>query len=574
MKSLKFKNLQILSMSERKARQFEFHLNRNLILGMNHVGKSTLTKMAFETLGAYPFGELLGWDKAAITRLTILIDDQEFHVVRQLTHRAVFSSEGELLFTANREGEWANLLSVFLEFNLLLTDKSGKTATADAACMFLPFYINQDGGWSGAWHAFSGLARFQDATKSIIEYFTQIVPPAFYVAKTSADSENRAIKLIDGEMRILNRTRDRLAKSLEIVAPQITAEAFEVEIKELNRQLTTLNARQEFLRLDALSLEANLDDTNHQIALTTDALTRFGEDFSFLSKPRKDELTCPTCGAHHEESFLKVLNFAEDARTLSDMLIGLQDTRARLIARLAQCNIERSSFQTLYDDLQAVLEVKRGEIQFGDVIQSIGSGAALRAFDEEERGLESIRSSHLSNAHGFELEMKDLRSPKRKKKIRQTFQDRYSAAGTKLHLQARDYKKAEVSTRPTMSGSAGPRDVLAYYAALWWTSQSVEFGSPFSIPIVVDCPAQSGQDVVNLPAMLSFLSTGLPRDAQVFVTHEADVPDEFDKRIVLDRPFEILDTSEFEAISQVVLPKLEAMQAALLKARNVRDGVS
>jgi len=52
---------------------------------------------------------------------------------------------------------------------------------------------------------------------------------------------------------------------------------------------------------------------DHQIALTTAALKKFGEDFEYLSEPKREELICPTCGAHHEETFLSVLNFAEDA---------------------------------------------------------------------------------------------------------------------------------------------------------------------------------------------------------------------------------------------------------------------
>ncbi len=111
----------------------------------------------------------------------------------------------------------------------------------------------------------------------------------------------------------------------------------------------------------------------------------------------------------------------------------------------------------------------------------------------------------------------------------------------------------------------GPREVLAYFAALWWVSRSLEFDSPFSMPTIVDCPAQSGQDVVNLPAMLHFISTGLPPEAQVFMTYEADVAEEFDERIRLAGSRALLVKSEYETNAEFLLPKLALMQKSLLE---------
>jgi hypothetical protein len=315
-----------------------------------------------------------------------------------------------------------------------------------------------------------------------------------------------------------------------------------------------------------------MESVNRQIALTTDSLARFGDDFSFLSRPRKDDLSCPTCGAHHEESFLKVLSFAEDARALSEMLIRLQETRSRLLVQLEASSKQRSELSSSYQELELLLEQKRGEVKFLDVVQSIGSGKALSAFDDEEASLEIRRSSHLSRAHQFELEMKELASPKRRRRINAFFRNRYATARNFLHLNAKDAKSTSVSKRPKLSGSGGPRDVLAYYAALWWTSQEEEFGSPFAIPVIVDCPAQSGQDEFNMPAIMTFLSTALPPNTQLLVTHESDVSDAFDKRIHLDRPYSILYESEYESVAPAILPKLEAMQSELLKTKMATKG--
>jgi len=564
MKSLKFKSLQLLSEREGKARALHFHPRRNLILGMNHMGKSTLIKQIYETLGATPMGKLQGWDDATISLLTASVDDEDFLFLRQLSNRAVFNASGELLACSGRLGGWMSIFGPFMNFNLVLNDKDEKTTQADSACMFLPFYINQDGGWSGIWHTFNGLGRFRSPSKAIVEYFTQVVPDQFYVAKAAFEKEEAALQSLDADIRILERTRERLTKSLTIAGPQLTPEGFEAEIEQIVRQLTGLNARQESLRQESVGLQESLCSVDHQIALTTDSLKRFSQDFAFLAQPSRDQLVCPTCGAQHEESFLSVLTFAEDARTLSDMLLRLQETRALLFNRNTQSSSEREALRTQYEQLQAVLEIKRGELKFGDVVKSMGSGMALTAFDQEDRDLEKTRDEHLRKRHGFDQEMKRSRSRKRRKQINALFREHYQGARTRLNLEARDVSRAQVSSRPDISGSGGPREVLAYYAALWWVSRAPEFESSFSLPLVVDCPAQSGQDAVNLPAMISFISTGLPPDAQVLMTYEADVPDEFDARINLTEVRSLLLESEYAENADSILPKVAVMQRSLL----------
>lgn len=565
MKSLKFKSIELISEKDRRARKIEFHLNKNLILGMNHVGKSTLTKQIFEAFGARPVGALEGWDDATIAYVTLLIDGTDFHLLRQHQHRALFDADGNLLHASSKLREWTTFLSAFLDFNLVLSDKQEKTIQADAACMFLPFYINQDGGWSGKWLTFEGLGRYKDTTKSVVEYFSQVLPPKYYQAKSEAEAEVREIRAIEADLRILNRARERFMKSIEVVGPQLSAEGFELEIKEISRQLTELNAQQEVFRLEAVGLTEDLALVDHQIALTTETLTRFEKDFDFLAKPRQEELICPTCGAHHEESFLSVLNFAEDGRSLSEMLIQLQATRTRYTSRLQECTEQRRTLAEAYQELQGLLEVKRGEVQFQDVVKSMGSGMALRTFDHEDRDLNKALEGHLTRKYRLEQDMKSFQSAKRRKEIRNFFQERYRDARVRLNLMSKDMKKVKVTTRPNVSGSGGPREVLAYYAALWWTSEAERFESPFSLPIVVDCPAQSGQDAINLPAMLHFLSIGLPPNAQVFVTHESDVEEQFDKRIELSEARSLLLPTEFDAVASTVLPKIAEMQKVLLQ---------
>jgi hypothetical protein len=192
MKSLRFSDIAILSTKERRARRIEFDQGSNLILGLNHTGKSTVTKMLFETLGANPTGKLEGWDTNAITRVGFTVDGVVYSVLRQGDRRALFNANDQLITATTRARLWTDAFNGITGFNLALTDKNENNSSADASCFFLPFYINQDGSWGNTWNTFKNLSRFKTPVKAILDYFSQITPPEYYRAKSAKDSLSNA----------------------------------------------------------------------------------------------------------------------------------------------------------------------------------------------------------------------------------------------------------------------------------------------------------------------------------------------------------------------------------------------
>jgi len=131
-----------------------------------------------------------------------------------------------------------------------------------------------------------------------------------------------------------------------------------------------------------------------------------------------------------------------------------------------------------------------------------------------------------------------------------------------------DSSKHQISVRPDLSGSGGPRAILAYYAAIWMicSPSGRDDYDPPSIPLVIDCPNQQGQDSQNLPRIIEFLSSRLPSNAQVIVTFEGDVPNKFDHRIELTQPRKLLQEDEFTDLFGELDGMLAIMNEALLSA--------
>ena len=93
MHRFRFKNIWLLSHREKRARHVEFHPSKNLLVGRNHTGKTTLIRSLFETLGATPQGELEQWDENAASLLEFSVDSNRYFALHQNGRRALFDAD-------------------------------------------------------------------------------------------------------------------------------------------------------------------------------------------------------------------------------------------------------------------------------------------------------------------------------------------------------------------------------------------------------------------------------------------------------------------------------------------------
>lgn len=114
-----------------------------------------------------------------------------------------------------------------------------------------------------------------------------------------------------------------------------------------------------------------------------------------------------------------------------------------------------------------------------------------------------------------------------------------------------------MNSRPNVSGSGGPRSVLAYYAALWAACYG-QMGS-FQVPLVVDSPNQQGQDDINLPKIIQFICERLPQSAQLILGSEIDTEHAFDQKHELSDQYRLLNSASFDEVEKVLGPMATLM---------------
>ncbi|VVP71097.1 hypothetical protein PS918_01127 [Pseudomonas fluorescens] len=175
---------------------------------------------------------------------------------------------------------------------------------------------------------------------------------------------------------------------------------------------------------------------------------------------------------------------------------------------------ELSTLNENYQRISTLLRTSKGELKYQDVVGSMGAESAFAAFEAERKLLrESITS------------------------------------------------KMKLTSRPDLSGSGGPRSILAYYAALWRTCQDVT--GTYDIPVVIDSPNQQAQDDINLPAVLQFIAKELPEDMQLIVGMETPRDFPFDREIRLDVKYSMLREDYWDEAERIIEPLLKKMYATM-----------
>ena len=562
MHRFRFQNIWLLSLRDKKARHVKFHPRKNLIRGRNHMGKTTLIRSLFETLGATPEGTLESWDEDAVSLLEFSFDGKHFFVLHQNGRRALFNADLQLVATTGKFVEWTRVFCDITNFNLVFSDKNDSNiVSADAACFFLPFYVNQDGSWQSEWNTFKGLRRFKAPWSAILEYFTGVCPPAYYEARAKKGQQARILEEHRRELKLLQRTLDRFSRTVPVHGPKLSAENFEAEIAHLIREVSELNEHQEKLRSDAVREQELLTSLDHQIRMADDALKAYNSDAAWIRNEGGEPLVCPTCHAEHKKPFLDLLRFAEDARVLRELAARLRDDAAIVRIRCQKAFSELATLNESYLRISRMLDTKKGELKFRDVVGGIGAESALAAFHAERQQLQRAIDEAVVAVDKLDETMKELRAIKRTKAILSDFRDFYAAGRVALKLPSIDVSKMKLAGRPDLSGSGGPRSLLAYYAAIWRTAHGSN--ATYDIPVVIDSPNQQAQDDINLPAVLEFIAKDLPDDIQLIVGLETSTEFPFDYELHLERKYSVLIEEEWDITYSKVEPLLHAMYTNL-----------
>lgn len=553
MKNLVFQRLHLVSHRERKARSVVFHPDVTVIKGLNDVGKSSLAKSIYGTLGAEAAEIHPEWKKAkVISALEFTVDGDPYVLLKEGKTFTLIESDRVIgCYTTVTEG-LAPALYKLLGAKLRLRNRDDRVVVPPPAYLFIPFYVDQDAGWSNPWKSFAHLEQFAYWREDVVNFHVGVTGAEYYEAlelqATSTAARVEPAKQLDGLRSLQKRAQDTVVEDIDM---EIDPEVFSEEIERVVGMLQQLVEVREEERTKLSGLTQRRLQLEAQREILDRVRRELHADYMFAVKHEGDDLECPTCGQLHENSFGQRFALAQDEGRTDDVLVEVMDGLAQVSGQIA---ISRQRLKDATEDEQRFNELltrRRGQVTFARLLERAGQKRFSSQLDGQVADLVQEIANLDYRIKQASERLRNARSTERRKEVLETYAGLLTGFARKLSVTFQDDFLKSLMLKIQETGSDRPRAILAYvYAILhliWHAEDAVR------CPIVLDSPKQQDQDDINHLNLLHFIRDERPSGSQLILLLVDDAEVEFGcNPLVLDTKYSLLSREEYDQTSEVI----------------------
>lgn len=529
MPNLLFKRLTITSDSQRSANQYTFQPRFNLITGDdNSLGKSTLAKMLFWSLGCDPEFDTTwqNFDVRAVVEFTV--GKAAFEAGRYGDSMFLRPRGGTWKHYPKITGEYAAAFADLVGFRALLPNRNDSTRleTPPPAFYFLPFYVDQRRSWALAWNSFPKLEQYARWQKTIIQYHTGYLLPAFFeleeqiaeraAIKKTAEAE---VRKIETAIEVVTEYLSPAAKTMTIALTGAEFDALAVEVSE---DLSALQASQEELLHAVADTQSERQYLLSQLELAKVAASELEKDYAFsVECVEGDTLQCPLCGTMHDNSLASRASILADKAETRRQIELLTNKIATLDKKVAKS-------QEKLDQVRAQIEVINKKYTFHEEVQPEQDSEfplmdALASQSVQKR-VQRTRESKAAVIRQITTANRALKKEQKELLTKEQIDDMNAFFKDKLASYVDDMRAPGVNLAPVESpldykklyGSGGAaestRGMLAYHMAI--IQQIHHAQNEAFAPIIIDTPNQQEQAKFNYERIMQFLVKTIPDGAQ------------------------------------------------------------
>lgn len=501
MNGMLFKEILIADINTHKAYRQQFSAGLNVVTSKdNHVGKSSLLKSLYYTLGAEVEYDH-EWDKSSkLYILTFEVKKKEYRIVRFCKRFAVFCQGKLLLLTDSVTKELSPLLEKIFGFAVYLpSKKTAKVELSPPAFSFLPYYIDQDNGWSGLYDSFSNIDQYKkdDRIKSLY-YHLKI-----YTKTTVQEMADR--DRLKDEIINLEADRDRVYTILLALTEEVRNLPSVQDLEELEsnldipkKRIKTLITKLGKLRNQIQHLETALAQHTHQLQ----TIREYREiKAKHQSNSPKTENICPRCGYIFDDELYRII--LENYSSTSEEYL---DQQIQLIIDSINADLKHAKHEYVKLSQRIKKEETSFKVQqdtFDTYIRQRGLQKSIARFNEK---LTEIRAQITKNQDDIEKLNKSIRSMPNKKEIEAKYIECVKANIIHLGAWSEKYEKKIKLLNPIIAqGTLENKIILAQVISLFQTMDHFKT-NVIRFPFVVDSPRAKEPSIESSKEILKMIS--------------------------------------------------------------------
>lgn len=525
MRELYFKNILIADTQVKKAHFHTFAKGFNVITSHdNHVGKSSLLKSLFYAMGAeVDFDNV--WDKnTKLTIVSFVIEQREYKIARWNKSFAVLANGKLILTTKSVSKDLAKKLEEIFSFSVYLANKNiGRIELAPPAFTYMPYYVDQDKGWSGLYESFANINQYRrdDRIKSL--YYHLGIYTRFTVELMAEQDELKdELAKLKGEEERINITLESLNDEIQSLVPAENLEELEANLRIPKKKISVLVKRIGDYRNRIQNLESSLAQHQHQLEVIKEYHKMQGNKH-FPDEKKGMVYVCPKCGYSFDEEIYQIVRSNYNLRNEDYLQQQIEQIISSITAELDHFKnkyvlimAELDALETAYDESQDAYEVY----------------VRQRGLQDSVKHFTSLLGDNVYEQNTCEQRIKDIGKELKKLPNKQEIEEDY-IANVKSNIIKLDAWNASYDGKIKLlkpikaQGTLENKIILAQMLALFQTMKNFQINT-ITLPFVIDSPRAkeaskaSSEDILKL----IFELEGLPQVILATMDFE-----EFDKEI-------------------------------------------
>ncbi|MBO7466959.1 MAG: hypothetical protein J6T94_04665 [Bacteroidaceae bacterium] len=550
MKNIRFQKIKILSYSEKKARIINLDSNFVLIKGTNHVGKSCVLKSLYRALGAEIKKMPDTWDMSTIILiLNFTIDYIRFKSLLIGNDLFVLNPDGSIRFKEKIGSEsLSEKINSLLGVNLRLVDNSDLNIPVGAN--FMPFYIDQDAGWSEAWSSFSKVGTLGDKANTRL-YLTGIIDDAYFTYKKTLSSVDKDLKKNSSDLRSYQLLSEQVRRKIKPLQLEFDINGFR---NRINSYLEKLKQLREIQNMH-LRLMQELYSKKTYIELNIEQLKKnikeIEKDFLYALN-LEEVIVCPTCGGQFTNDISSRHELMRDEYVCRDMVIHCNNDLDNVMKQIEAAVKKLEDINTAIEETQNLIKSSNDEISLEEVIEAKSREHMLDLITMQCSELSSKVESLQKEKDRLEVMVNAYEDSGRKEEAESLFAD-YVVAATKSMGSSVKQEKTRFGGRITATGSALPVSVIAHTFSYLKLIQ--KYSGPIFMPVVIDEPKQQGLQQQGLNLLIAYMRKTIPKNGQLIVSLADDKNIDMPSNALvvnLDKTGRVLIEDDFEEVKQEI----------------------
>lgn len=510
--NLIFDSVILVDLTNKEARKIEFAPGKNMLTSDgNHYGKSVIMKSLYYTLGAEVYFPQPIKNLNYMTVLNFTLEDNKYTVGR-LNNMFVVFKNGIFNEKYHNVSEFGEYLSELFQFDIELVgkDEDGTIIKCPPAFFYLPYYIDQENGWSINSYSFDRMTQFDLPQRKDSYFFHLGVLDSEYV------EQNKRQKANCKRIAKLSKENDRYKTVIETLKmglddTQMAFDANDLETAIANRKHEIDAILKDIAKCRKELVEA--EDSFQRLSNEKEVLAKYIKKNDVTPVEKSEVVECPRCGLFFEQSLSEKLE-------QTYLLESLNDDYTRITAETEKIEKKIKKLKAKYEQHQKILKEYETSLNGEqDLYDTYIKAKTTRKL------LEDYRKKIIENQEIVD----DLNANNKAiRELLKVYQQSKSDANTTYLLVLNKKfglldipsdqvpKVSEPGSFIEASGAYGPRCKVAQVLSFLETQNSIS-ESVITFPVVIDSPNVLEQDKDHLESVLKTLLSWNETDNQIIV---------------------------------------------------------